>query len=154
MKKFVIAVVLASSSWPASASDWWMVGFPSGTKLHHQAFFVDHASISDVGGFRRVWISMVNEAPIEGVRSLRSYLQFDCAQSRWLTLQNSTVLSTGRRSGHGSYTEWQFVMPDSPMNMIAKDVCETAFFRTIRLKDETPEAFAPSAFSASNSLKK
>ena len=154
MKKLILAGVFASFASPAFASDWWMVDFPIGTKFHHQAFFVDRSSISTVGEFRRVWVSMINETPVEGIKSLRSYLQIDCQQSRWLTLQNSAILSTGKRSLSGPFSEWQFLMPDSPMDKIAKDVCDTAFYRTMRLKGQTPEAFAPAAFKASNSLRR
>lgn len=149
VKRFVAGVIAASLSTSATAADWWILVLPFGSKPNRTTILADRESIRDTSGFKRAWFSAVHESSTNGVRADRSYVQFDCDEDRYLILQSSDVLASGSMVSRTPSPGWKFLVPDSAMQLIARNVCSGAFYDGIRVDGSSPERSASAAFKAS-----
>lgn len=91
-------------------------------------FFVDDASLQALSGSRRVWVLQELRVPdARGVRSLRSFVEFDCRGARQRVIEQTAF--AGPRAGGAvvgigaAAPDWADVAPGSPAAALLRWAC-------------------------------
>lgn len=92
-------------------------------------YFVDDASVQALSGLRRVWELQELRAPdARGVRSLRSFVEYDCRGARQRVLERTAF--TGPKAGGAVVVidavagGWAAVAPGSPADAVLRWACK------------------------------
>jgi hypothetical protein len=89
----VMVSILTALSMPAQAM-WVTV-----TRTENTTVYVDSASIMQIGTHKRIWVVYdLTQQDVEGQQSVRSYIEYDCAETKYKTL---SATSHASRMGNG-----------------------------------------------------
>lgn len=113
MKKLIVVIALAASA-QAHASKW--VELDPG-------WSVDAESLVVQGDLRRIWISSIN--PSSGAGAERALIEIDCQARIDRTLHKTIYDKQGvvMQYYDGKPSPWQYIVPDSLMDLARKFAC-------------------------------
>jgi hypothetical protein len=98
------------------------------TRNEAATVYVDSASIVQVGTHKRIWVvyDLTNQ-DVEGKQSVRSYIEYDCAEAKYKTLSAS---SHANRMGNGPVLkslpvpgDWKLVTQDALSRQLYSFAC-------------------------------
>ena len=91
-------------------------------------FHVDRSTVLRENELRRVWMLASYTEPIRpGALSLRFLVEYRCDAQEWRTvevLEASGTMGSGElRRQNGGFGDWRAVDPESPIEMVMREVC-------------------------------
>lgn len=123
--KGLAAAALMMVAAPASAEDWWFLGFV-GKPAERIVYFAD-ADVNAVDGYQHLWVERVLErSGARGETTVKSLFIFDCNQRRFSEMQQLLFDSAGEQIARPRVLpEWTFVPPSSMGATLMRFACQT-----------------------------